>query len=53
MNALLFAVLGALVATLLVAAGMIWYLEMRLADTGRHLEELYGQLESLLWKLGN
>ncbi len=52
MNILLAVSLGALGGTLAVAVVMIWYLEKRLADTGRHLEELYAQLESMLWKLG-
>lgn len=43
--------LGALMGTVVVAAVMIWYLEKRLKDLAYHLEELYAQLEKLLWRL--
>lgn len=43
--------LGALVGCVAVAVALVWYLEKRLRDMGLHLEELYAQLEALLWKL--
>lgn len=43
--------LGALGATMAVAVVMVLYIEKRLKAFAVHLEELYGQLEVLLWKL--
>lgn len=53
MSSTLAMAVGALVATSVVAVIMVWYLEMRLKSVVFHLEELYGQLEALLWRLEN
>lgn len=42
---------GAFIGTMVVAVAVALYVEWRLKDLACHLEELYGQLEIILWKL--